>query len=161
PIVDVPWADSLADVRSTTLTLGHALQADARARALVAEMDRDIAQAAPKDDARVRTLIYQPNGYSESDTVTNELLRDAGLLNAAHTTGTARTGAIPVEMVVMSPPQLLLFDSTSAARPSLASLMLQHPALRSLASHTVSGRVPLTALSCPGPWSTSILESLS
>ena len=161
PIVDVPWANSLAEIRSITQTLGHALNADARARALVAEMDRELAQVAPADSARVRTLIYQPNGYSASDSVTDEILRDAGLVDVARTMGAARTGVIPVEMVVVSPPDLLLFDSANAARPSLASLMLHHPALKSLSTHTVFGRVPLTALSCPGPWSTSILESLA
>ena len=38
-VLDVPWANSLADIRETTLMLGEKLGAPDKARAMLAEMD--------------------------------------------------------------------------------------------------------------------------
>ena len=45
PVLDVPWANSLADVRSVTTMLGEKLGARDRARAMLVEMDAKIAAA--------------------------------------------------------------------------------------------------------------------
>src|SRR5262249_15130803 len=71
PVLDVPWANSLADVRRITAMLGERLGARDRAEALLREMDRTIATAR-RAAARppVATLIYAPNGYASSGGLT-------------------------------------------------------------------------------------------
>lgn len=159
PVIDVEWASSLADIRRITLKLGHALGEDGRAHSLVEAMDAkllvSVAQRSP-----VSTLIYEPNGYATSDRVTDEILAAAGLEDVAARSGATRSGTIPVEAVVASPPQLLLFNASDASRPSLAGLVLRHPALDALAARVKIAHVSLTPLLCPGPWSVDVLPQL-
>jgi iron complex transport system substrate-binding protein len=159
PVIDAGWSSSLAAIRRDTLALGRALGVEARAQALVARMDRALATAKPSGPP-VRTLIYEPNGYVSSGPVTDEILRRAGLYDVAAQSGVTRSGMIPVETVVADPPQLLLL-SDGDPRPSLANLVLRHPALRSLASHTAIVSVSLRPLACPGPWSADVVPALT
>src|SRR6476659_9562991 len=56
PVLEVPWAQSLADVRRITRMLGVRLGASARADALVRRMDIELAQARGKANLPVRAL---------------------------------------------------------------------------------------------------------
>jgi iron complex transport system substrate-binding protein len=159
PIIDANWSTSLAAVRRDALALGRALGAEARAKAMLDDMDRVLANA-ERPKPPVRTLIYEPNGYVGTDPVTDEILRDAGLVNVAGEIGATRSGLIPVEAVVASPPELLLLSSADP-RPSLANLVLHHPAFRSLAGHTLIAPMSLRALACPGPWSVGVVPELA
>lgn len=152
PILDVPWARSLAEIRKITLSLGEALGVRARAQALVDAMDRALASA-PAPSPPVRTLIYEPNGYATADGVTDELLRRAGLVDEAPGMDVTRQGTIPVEVLVADPPELLILNGASRTESSRADLVLHHPALASLPANVFVARASLTPLLCPGPWS--------
>lgn len=152
PILDVPWARSLDDIRRITLHLGERLGVRGRAQALIDAMDRAPASAVAPSPP-VRTLIYEPNGYATADGVTDELLRRAGLLDIAPGMGTTRQGTIPVEALVADPPELLILNGASGMENSRADLVLHHPALASLPANVFVARVALTPLLCPGPWS--------
>lgn len=158
PILDVPWANSLADIRKITLMLGEKLGAKERAAALLKQMDADLAAPhAPRP--AIRTLIYEPNGYATVGGVTEEILHLAGLRNIAPDFKVGRTGAIPVEAVIAAHPDLLLLNGEAAR--SRADLVLRHPALRALSGHTLVRWVSLTPLLCPGPWSAKATEPLA
>lgn len=152
PIVDVPWARTLAEIRKITLRLGEALGARTRAQALVDAMDREL-ESAKAPFSPVRTLIYEPNGYATADGVTNEILGRAGLVDVAPGMGATRRGTIPIEAVVANPPELLILNGASGAENSRADLVLHHPALASLPANVFVARAVLTPLLCPGPWS--------
>ena len=80
PVLDVPWANSLADIRKVTRLVGDKLGARDRAEAMIAAMDATLAlarAAAPKPP--VRTLIYEANGYATAGNVLTELMAGAGL----------------------------------------------------------------------------------
>jgi iron complex transport system substrate-binding protein len=159
PVIEVDWANSLADVRRITLSLGRTFGEEARAQSLLAAMDRELATAGPTGPP-LRTLIYEPNGYATSDGVTGAMLKSAGLVDVAGRLGMLRDRTIPLEMVVASPPQLLVLNSADQRRPSLANLVLHHPALAALTAHTKIAHVSLTPLLCPGPWSADIVPQL-
>ncbi len=158
PILDVPWANSLADIRKITLMLGEKLGAKERASAMLKQMDADLAELRAPHPA-IRTLIYEPNGYATVGGVTEEILNAAGLKNIAPDFKTGRTGAIPVEAVIAGHPDLLLLNGEVAR--SRADLVLRHPALRALSGHTLIRWVSLTPLLCPGPWSSKAAEPLA
>jgi iron complex transport system substrate-binding protein len=152
PILDVPWANSIADIRKIATMLGEKLGAGPRVTALLEQMDADLAKAkarAPRP--KVRTLIYEPNGYATVGGATEEILSAAGLANIALGLKIGRTGAIPVEAVIAAQPDLLLLNGEAAR--SRADLVLRHPALRALSGRTLVRRIALTPLLCPGPWS--------
>ncbi|HLJ52565.1 MAG TPA: ABC transporter substrate-binding protein [Rhizomicrobium sp.] len=154
PVLDVPWANSVADIRKTTRWLGAKLGAQDRAAALLDAMDAklDAARRMAKEPP-VRTLLYEPNGYASTGGVTDELMTLAGLSNASPNMHPTRAGTIPVEMVVAASPELLIFSSESEAPASQAELIQHHPAFAALAGRTLSVRASLISLACPGPWS--------
>jgi iron complex transport system substrate-binding protein len=158
PIIDAGWSNSLAEIRRDALALGRALGVEARAQALLADMDRRLTSAKPSGSP-IRTLIYEPNGYVSSGPVTDEILRRAGLVDIAGEMGMTRSGMIPVEAVVAAPPQLLLLSGADP-RPSLANLVQHHPAFATL-TQTAIVPVSLKALACPGPWSADVVPALA
>jgi iron complex transport system substrate-binding protein len=162
PVVEVPWANSLADVRRITLMLGKALGAEDRARMLLTQMDRDLA-AAKAVAARppVRTLIYEANGYASAGPFTEEIMSASGLADASPSYRTTRTGAIPVEAVIAAQPELLILNGRERAETSHADLVLHHPALAALKGRTMVAWTSLTPLLCPGPWSVGEAKSFA
>ena len=154
PILDVPWANSIADIRKTTHWLGEKLGAQERAAALLDRMDAKLAAARRlADQPAVRTLLYEPNGYASAGGVTDEMMMLAGLLNATPSLHPTRAGTVPVETVIAASPELLIFRGEQGAPASQAELVQHHPAFATLAGRTLSVRASLIPLACPGPWS--------
>jgi iron complex transport system substrate-binding protein len=161
PVFDVPQANSLADVRRITRNLGRALGEPVRAEALIAGMDRELADArahAPRPP--VATLIYEPNGYVTADGVTDEILRAGGMRNAGPGMQQARNGTVAVEMIAAMPPELLVLNDAREATPAHADLLLHHPALSGLKDRSLVAHLSLTPLLCPGPWSADVAVPL-
>lgn len=162
PLLEIPWADSLAAVRTVTRMLGEKLGATDRAHAILAAMDQTLAEA--RADAAIRpvpTLVYEPNGYATSGNLTDEIMAAAGLSDAARTMSTTRSGTIPVEELVASAPRLLILNGLRARARSHAELVLQHPALRALGGDTKIATATLTPLLCAGPWSVAVAPVLA
>lgn len=162
PLLDVPWDSSFSDIRRTTRMLGDKLGARARAGALIAAMDAKLAIVrAGAIHPAVRTLLYEPNGYSSVEGVTEELMRLAGLENAAPGYRPTREGTVPVEAVIAAAPELLIFSGREARADSRALLVQHHPALAALDGRTYSAWANLLPLACPGPWSADAAETFA
>ncbi len=154
PVLDVPWANSLADIRKITMMLGEKLGARDRAAAMLKDMDAKIAdarRAAPRPP--VRTLIYEPNGYASSGGVTAEIMTLSGLLDVAPGMKLTRLDTLPVESVIARAPELVILSGDRHATNSRADLVQHHPALRALEGRSFMAWTKLTPLLCPGPWS--------
>lgn len=159
-VLDVPWANSLADIRNVTTMLGAALHVPHRAAVLLAEMDSDLARAKAKaPQAKIRALIYEPNGYATSGDASSEIMALAGLYNSAGDYRGSRTGAIAIEAVVAARPDLLVLNGQTSR--SRGDLLLRHPALKALPKQTHIEWAELTGLLCPGPWSAKVAEPLA
>jgi len=162
PILEVPWAQSLADVRRITRMLGTRLDAKAAANDLLGVMDARLAdgkrQAASPP---VRTLVYEANGYVTAGGVSDEILSSAGLQNMAPKLSLTRSGTLPVESVLTVSPELLILNDNDNLPPARANLVLRHPALAALRGHALVARFALTPLLCPGPWSADIAAPLA
>jgi len=162
PFVEIPWADSLEQVRAVTRNLGAELDATDRASAMLKEMDRTLADAHRlAADPPVPTLIYEPNGYATAGGLSNEIMAAAGLSNAAPGMGPTRSGTIPIETLISAAPALLILDGTHGRARSEADLVLQHPAISALAGRTLVAALTLTPLLCPGPWSVRVAPELA
>lgn len=160
-VLDVPWANSLADVRSVTTMLGEKLGAPQKARALLADMGARIAtakRAAPRPP--VRTILYQPQGYATVQGVTAEVMTLAGLVNAAPPAQINRMGQLPVEAVIATAPELLILGGEERSGSARAYAILHHPAFRALKGRTHMEFAALTPLLCPGPWSVQAAQTL-
>jgi iron complex transport system substrate-binding protein len=154
PILTMPNAMSLADVRRVTAMMGKKLGAEARANALLAQMDEELAAARKRAiDPPVRALIYEPNGYVTDTIITDEIMQIAGLKDAATAMHPSRLGRLPVEAVVAAAPELLILNDSHEGAPARADAILHHPALAALKDKTLIVHASLTPLLCPGPWS--------
>jgi iron complex transport system substrate-binding protein len=154
PIVDVPWVGDFAGVRKVTRDLAAALDATEAGERLLAEMDARLAAArarAPRPP--VRTLIYEPNGYTVAGGIADAIMRASGVVNAAPTVGMTRNGTIPVEAVIASAPELLILGTEAGRSDSRARQVQLHPAFAALSGRTHSVWLSTTPLLCPGPWS--------
>jgi len=161
PVLDVPWANSLADIRDVTTMMGRRLGASDRAAALLAEMDAKIAAAkAGRPRPPVRAILYQPQGYASVAGVTAEILRLSGIADAAPPGQLTRAGQLPVEAVVAAAPDLLILGGEERSGSGLAYAVLHHPALRALKGRTHMEFATLTPLMCPGPWSLDAANTL-
>lgn len=153
-VIDVPWANSLADVRHVATMLGDKLGARGRAAALLEEMDARIARArAAAPSPALRTLIYEPNGYATAGGITDEILSLSGLRDVAAGLKPTRLDTLPVETVIARAPELLILSGDPDARNARADLVQHHPALAALGGRTLVAWARLTPLLCPGPWS--------
>lgn len=154
PVLDVPWANSLADVRKVTAMLGVKLDARDRAAQMLADMDREIAAAkARAPHPRVKTLIFEPNGYSSTGGMTDQIMALAGLKNVASDLGPTRLSTLPVETVIARAPELVILSGDPHEQNARADLVQHHPALRALDGRSMVAWTQLTPLLCPGPWS--------
>ena len=161
-VLELPWAQSMADVRRITRMLGDRLGAGARAEALIGQMDAELVRArALSPKPAVHTLVYEPNGYATGGGVTDEILSAAGLQNIAHEMHTTRSGTLPVEAMLVATPQLLILNGDHEEAVARADLVLRHPALAAVAARAFVVRTSLTPLLCPGPWSASIAGTLA
>jgi iron complex transport system substrate-binding protein len=161
PILDVPWANSLADVRKVTLMLGNRLGTQLRARALLAEMDRKIAVAqARAPHPPVQAILFEPQGYATVQGITEDVMRVAGVRDAAPRKALTRAGTLPVEAVIAAAPELLLLGGEARSGSARAYAVLHHPALRALEGRSHMAFANLTPLLCPGPWSLDSAQTL-
>lgn len=154
PVLEVPWANTLDDVRAVTRMLGARLGAEAKAETLLTEMDAKLAAArARAPSPAVTTILYQPNGYIGSGAYTGEIMTVAGLRDVAPRALTTPAGMLPVEAVIQTAPELLILGGQAAHGDARAYQILRHPALRALDGKTLRRFADLTPLLCPGPWS--------
>jgi len=162
PILEMPNAVSLSDVRRVTMMMGKKLDAEARASALLAKMDDELAAARKRaPDPPVSALIYEPNGYVTDTIIAGEIMNIAGLKDAAEAMHPSRLGRLPVEAVVAAAPQILILNNSHDNAPAQAAAILHHPALQSLKGRSLIVHASLTALLCPGPWSADVAGQFS
>jgi iron complex transport system substrate-binding protein len=131
---------NFAAIRAETRRMAAILGVPARGEALLADMDASLAAIQPRPP--IRALYLEARGY----TVGPGSLEDA-VLRAAGFTDAGAGGRPGLEAIVSHPPQLLVV-AAAPKFPSLATELLQHPALTGIPRRTV----PPALLACGGPW---------
>jgi iron complex transport system substrate-binding protein len=140
---------SFAAIRAETRRMAAVLGVPARGEALLADMDATLAAIPPRPP--IRALYLEARGY----TVGPGSLEDA-VLRAAGFFDVGAGGRPGLEAIVADPPQLLVVAEAEGF-PSLATELLQHPALRGIPRRTV----PPALLACGGPWTARAAASLA
>lgn len=122
---------NLAEFRSAFLRLASAIGETNKAVRLLNRMDRDIASINRRSGSDRRSaIIYRPNGFSPGRrSLANEMLEAAGVVNLAAEFDIEFGGFIPLERLVASAPDIIIFDNRPPRFPALADMILSHPAL--------------------------------
>lgn len=141
--------ESLAQVARISRLLGR----PERGRALIARIEAAIAASAPPAGERpIKALIYQPNGFAAGPgTLVDEMMAHAGFDNVARRYGLKTWGNVPLERLLVDPPEALLVGEPAPGARSWADRVMTHPALKSVSKRMKIARVSEKFLYCGGP----------
>ena len=167
--------------------VGVALDAEARAEALIAKAKQALAGGGPdglagpfaagmrqpslhgrihgvsRESVRSDAMpplaaVYGTNGTTQGrNSLLDDLLRHAGFRNLASELGLEALATLPLERLALAQPQMLVLARDSAREQSLADMSLSHPLLRRLARDTAVVELPGRYWSCGGP---ELIEAL-
>jgi iron complex transport system substrate-binding protein len=140
---------SLAQVMQVAEAVGR----PERGRALNQRIREALDASAPgPGEPRLSAIIYQSSGFaSAKGTLMDEMMRRAGLDNAAGRYGLRRTGNIPLEAIVADPPDVLLAGQPKPGAPTWAERILSHPAFKRLSGRVHAAPFPQRLMFCGGP----------
>ncbi|HEX3365365.1 ABC transporter substrate-binding protein [Phenylobacterium sp.] len=133
PVVEVKNADSFADIRDVVRQVGAAVGEGARAEALIAQMDAELADLAAHPPARRLRVVAWSGGSSVpgKGSLTDAIITAAGAVNIAAQPG-ASESTFGVEELLAAAPDALLYGGATLGRPSLLNDEGQHRAVRQL-----------------------------
>ncbi len=175
-VVKVGVASDLDGVRSSVRQVAEAVGEPERGEAVVATFDRRIAAAAAKASApggaqtadglrgggRPAALTYQVNGLaSGSGSLMDAALAAAGLRNHARTVGLGAGGSLPLEALLVMPPDLLVLSGPVDEYRTVVADNLRHPALAALRRATPSLVLPWRTWLCGTPNIAGAIEQLA
>jgi iron complex transport system substrate-binding protein len=150
-LLDVPntIAGSVEQIRQVARMLG----AEREGEAMIARIEQALnAARLPAGEEPLTGAIYQPGGLSAgAETVVGELMQLTGLQNIAARYGVKTYRPLPLEVLVSSPPDVLLIGETSPGAPTQTERIVHHRALRALESQMTQEVFPARLLYCAGP----------
>jgi iron complex transport system substrate-binding protein len=142
PVLRIALPHDFPGIRQMTRLLAATLGVPQRGEALLAAMDTRL-DALPKPDHEMRALVWEPRGLTAGPgTLMDAVLRAAGLNDASD----GRRASL--ETLLRHPPDLLVVQ-TASAYPSLATALLNHPALAGLPRR----EIPPALTICAGSFS--------
>ena len=152
PVVEVDAPRTLdgvrAEIRKVSEAIGHA----DRGAAMIAELDRRLSRAVAPREPRLRAAVLRPNGFTAGPgSLSDELMRRAGLVNVAAELQLDNYGQLPLETIVAAGVDLLIVDGDRPGPPALATEILKHPVLKRLGDRVRVVSIPPKLWTCYGP----------
>ncbi len=146
-----------AEIRRVAQTIGHA----DRGEAMVAELDRRLARPAPTREPKLRAAVLRPNGFTAGPgSLSDELMRRAGLVNVAAELKLDNYGQLPLETIILAGVDLLIVDGDRAGPPAIATEILSHPILARLGDRVRVLKIPPKLWTCYGPSIADVYDAL-
>ena len=144
----LPLAESIKEARAAIRGVAAELGVPERGERMVADMDAHLA-ALPVRARPVWAAVYQAGGWSAGrGTMADDLFGRIGFTNLTAEAGIVGFGALPLETLVASSPDLIVFESMGDGPPSVAGELLRHPVL---SRNIARGSVPMRLWACPDP----------
>ena len=148
-VLTVSEPRDFAAIRAETRNLAAALDVPERGESLIAAMDAELTSV-PRREPR-RALAWEPRGFTAGPgTLMDAVLHAAGLTNASD------GRRIGLEALLRHRPDLLVV-SASPEYPSLASEMLNHPAVADIPRRAIPPALTL----CGGPFTADAASLLT
>lgn len=147
-VVRVPQASDLDGIHAAIRAVAAAVHEQGRGEELVHAFGAALAAARadlpPFHDAVLPSaLIYQVNGLSAgAGSLADALIRAAGLRNHAASLGLGAGGALPLEVLAASPPDLVILTGPADEYRTVVAENLRHPVLRAVLTARASVVVP-------------------
>lgn len=132
--------------------MADALGETARGEKLIAGMNARLAALPAPVAVRPLAVVYGPNGYTFGPgSLLDDLMRRAGFDNLAARAGLGEAGLLPLENLLLQPPDVLFIEREKRTVTSLADQTLAHPALRKLAARVPHADLSSRLWNCAGP----------
>ena len=150
-VVTLPYPSDLDDALAMTRDIAEAIGRARQGRRAAADAERRIA-ALRAGERPLRALYLRPNGGTAgSGTYVDAMLDLLGVRNLAADAGLQGWGNLPLERLILEPPDLFLLGYFDRAQPRSQARYARHPLLRALLAETPSVRVPSnTGWGCGG-----------
>ncbi|WP_414901624.1 ABC transporter substrate-binding protein [Sphingomonas flavalba] len=131
-VVELPAAESHAEIIANIRTVAAAVGHPARGEAMIRRMGAELA-AIPVLKGGGVAAYYQRRGFlSGTGTLIDELMRRVGLRNLASVLGKGPLSRLSIEELVASRPDYLIVESDSEQVVDHGTEMLRHPALAAI-----------------------------
>lgn len=151
PVQRIDLPDDFAGIEVETRALAATLEVPDRAAPLLRAMDATLAAVRPRAGAEPEAIGWSPRGYTSGPgTLMDAVIRAAGYRNGSS------GGRLGLEMLLRHPPDLLILPD-EAAYPSLATDLLDHPALRGIPRRSL----PPALTICAGPFTAEAVSLLA
>jgi iron complex transport system substrate-binding protein len=157
-------AATIEENRQQVREIAQAVGAPERGEALVARIDRAVAEAAPPDPKRPSALLWLggSNLVNGHGTLIDDMLGRAGFRNASADYGVTQTGVLPLELVVARPPQVVLTPERRAgADEESRRIALRTEALSASHARVKIGHFPEQLFYCGGPTIVPAMQRLA
>ena len=130
PVVELPVASSLDDIRANIRKVAQATGDVERGEALIDDFDRRLPTRPPEPYAdRPLAALYWANGFTSGvGTLANAAVEAAGFRTLGSELGLNGTGQLPLETLLTSDPDVLVVGR-QRDEPALANETFRHPAL--------------------------------
>lgn len=154
---------SLKDIPANLRRVGALVGREARAEALVAAFQSQLAEAQRTERAEnVPAAIYYANSYTAGQgTLMDEVVGAARLENIADRLSLTGTRSLPLELLVMESPDVLVTARKTGHPPALAHEILRHPALRRTIHRQGEVAIHTKYTICGLPFITRAIEMLT
>lgn len=151
PLVEVPDASSIEEVRAITRQVAEAVGEPARGEALIARMDTQLATLAREPGPAIPVIAWDRSGFAAGEgTLYDVILRTAGAENLARALLAMSYRKPDVEVLLKANPELLVQGTMDAREASLGDDAVRHPLVRRFwGNRTVT--IPQAAYICGTP----------
>lgn len=162
-VVIVPLASDLDGVRAAVRIVAGAVGEGSKGEAMIDTFDRRLAGLPPPAKAaRPAAIIYQIGGsVSGPGSLAEATLIAAGFRNKAAEYRLTRNGQVPLELLVATPPDLLVLSSPAYEYRTALADNLRHPVLQRLRQHHASVELPWQMWLCGTPNIADAIERLA
>lgn len=154
-VVELNPETTVAEIESNLRRVAAAVGHPERAERLVATIRTESRTLDAHRPARApATVVVRPGGYTVGrHSLADELMTLAGMRNVAAEQGLDRWGSLSMETLLRSAPELIVLTGYRLAQPSLANMVLEHPALTRLRAERPSTTIPAAYWACGLPQS--------
>ncbi|HEY0293316.1 MAG TPA: ABC transporter substrate-binding protein [Hansschlegelia sp.] len=152
PVVDADAPRTLDQVKTEIRRVAQVIGHDDRGEAMIAELDRRLSRSALVREPKLRAAVLRPNGFTAGPgSLSDELMRRAGLVNVAAELNLDNYGQLPLETIILAGVDLLIVDGDRAGPPAIATEVLSHPILAKLGDRVRVVKIPPKLWTCYGP----------
>ncbi|MEM1139245.1 MAG: ABC transporter substrate-binding protein [Pseudomonadota bacterium] len=164
-IVELPLVEDFATIQATVSQVAHAIGQSARGESIIADMQSRLAvvdRLREEQPIAPRAVYFRPDGGGAGEgTFVNTAMVRAGFVNVSSHYGTAGWGRVPLEQLVLNPPDVIVTSFFDTAYDSLARRFGTHSLYRQLAEDVPVIAVPGKLWPCSVPMIAEATELLA